>query len=204
MPDWIAHIMFGTILSNILGIKKEKKIIFLIGNLMPDFLRFPIFITEFLNLEIISYFISYPINESSHSIIGVLALASFISIFFEKSLKPLESVEIKHQFNLNENGFKFKLLKLQSIWQTKIKSPFFLLFIGGLFHLFLDMGLWPWAGGINWLYPFDFAMFRWSFKLWWPGSYDAIILLAPVFIAFLILKWFIHSYKVRNLESKSN
>ncbi|MBA7503601.1 hypothetical protein ES706_02212 [subsurface metagenome] len=198
MPDWIAHLMFGTILSFILGIKKEKRIIFLIGNIMPDFLRFPVFITEFLNLNLLSIFISYPINESSHSIIGVLALASFISIFFEESLEPLEYGEIKHNLNTNKNNYKFKLNKFQSIWQTKIKSPFFLLFIGGLFHIFLDSFMWPWAGGINWLYPFDFAIFRWSFKLWWPSSFDAIILLFPIFIISLIIKKVLNIYKVKN------
>ncbi len=198
MPDWIAHLIFGTILSFILGIKKEKRIIFLIGNIMPDFLRFPIFITEFLNLNLLSIFISYPINESSHSIIGVLALASFISILFEESLEPLEYGEIKHNLNTNKNNYKFKLNKFQSIWQTKIKSPFFLLFIGGLFHIFLDSFMWPWAGGINWLYPFDFAIFRWSFKLWWPSSFDAIILLFPIFIISLIIKKVLNIYKVKN------
>ncbi len=198
MPDWIAHLMFGTILSFILGIKKEKRIIFLIGNIMPDFLRFPVFITEFLNLNLLSIFISYPINESSHSIIGVLALASFISILFEESLEPLEYGEIKHNLNTNKNNYKFKLNKFQSIWQTKIKSPFFLLFIGGLFHIFLDSFMWPWAGGINWLYPFDFAIFRWSFKLWWPSSFDAIILLFPIFIISLIIKKVLNIYKVKN------
>jgi len=189
--------MFGTILSFLLGIKGEKRIIFLIGNLMPDFLRFPIFITEFLNQDLLSEFISYPINESSHSIIGVLALASFISIFFEESLEPLESGLIKHQLNSNKTGFKFKLDKFQSIWQTKIENPFFLLFLGGLFHLFLDSFMWPWAGGINWLYPLDFAIFRWSFKLWWPSSFDAIILLFPIFLISLILKTLFHFYKVK-------
>lgn len=197
MPDWIAHLMFGTILSFLLGIKGEKRIIFLISNLMLDFLRFPIFITEFLNQDLLSEFISYPINESSHSIIGVLALASFISIFFEESLEPLESGLIKHQLNSNKSGFKFKLHKFQSIWQTKIESPFFLLFLGGLFHLFLDSFMWPWAGGINWLYPLDFAIFRWSFKLWWPSSFDAIILLFPIFLISLILKTLFHFYKVK-------
>lgn len=165
---------------------------------MPDFLRFPIFITEFLNLNLLSIFISYPINESSHSIIGVLALASFISILFEESLEPLEYGEIKHNLNTNKNNYKFKLNKFQSIWQTKIKSPFFLLFIGGLFHIFLDSFMWPWAGGINWLYPFDFAIFRWSFKLWWPSSFDAIILLFPIFIISLIIKKVLNIYKVKN------
>jgi len=192
--------MFGTILSFILGIKGEKRIIFLIGNLMPDFVRFLI-ITDFFNLDLLSEFISYPINESSHSIIGVLALASFVSVFFEESLKPLESGLIKHQLNSNKSGLKFKLLKLQSMWQTKIKSPFFLLFIGGLFHLFLDSFMWPWAGGINWLYPLDFAMFRWSFKLWWPGSFDAIILLTPIFLIFLILGTIIHIHKTKSHSS---
>jgi len=190
--------MFGTILSFILGIKKEKRIIFLIGNIMPDFLRFLVFITEFLNLNLLSIFISYPINESSHSIIGVLALASFISIFFEESLEPLEYGVIKHNLNTSKNNYKFKLNKFQSIWQTKIKSPFFLLFIGGLFHIFLDSFMWPWAGGINWLYPFDFAIFRWSFKLWWPSSFDAIILLFPIFIISLIIKKVLNIYKVKN------
>ncbi|MCK4282438.1 MAG: metal-dependent hydrolase [Candidatus Lokiarchaeota archaeon] len=198
MPDWIAHLMFGTILSFILGIKKEKRIIFLIGNIMPDFLRFPVFITEFLNLDLLSEFFSYPINESSHSIIGVLALASLISIFFEESLESLEYGEIKHNLNTNKNNYKFKLNKFQSFWQTKIKSPFFLLFIGGLFHIFLDSFMWPWAGGINWLYPFDFAIFRWSFKLWWPSSFDAIILLFPIFIISLIIKKVLNIYKVKN------
>ena len=198
MPDWIAHLMFGTILSFILGIKGEKRIIFLIGNLMPDFMRFPVFITEFLNLDLLSEFITFPINESSHSIIGVLALASIISIFFEKSLEPLEYGEIKDLLNSNKNDFKYKLFKFQSLWQTKIKSPFFLLFLGGLFHLFLDSFMWPWAGGINWLYPFDFAIFRWSFKLWWPGSFDAIILLTPIFLISLILKAIIHIHQTKN------
>jgi len=167
---------------------------------MPDFVRFLI-ITDFFNLDLLSEFISYPINESSHSIIGVLALASFVSVFFEESLKPLESGLIKHQLNSNKSGLKFKLLKLQSMWQTKIKSPFFLLFIGGLFHLFLDSFMWPWAGGINWLYPLDFAMFRWSFKLWWPGSFDAIILLTPIFLIFLILGTIIHIHKTKSHSS---
>lgn len=192
--------MFGTILSFILGIKGEKRIIFLIGNLMPDFVRFLI-ITDFFNLDLLSEFISYPINESSHSIIGVLALASFVSVFFEESLKPLESGLIKHQLNSNKSGLKFKLLKFQSMWQTKIKSPFFLLFLGGIFHIFLDSFMWPWAGGINWLYPLDFAMFRWSFKLWWPGSFDAIILLTPIFLIFLILGTIIHIHKTKSHSS---
>lgn len=195
MPDWIAHLMFGTILSFILGIKKEKRIIFLIGNIMPDFLRFPVFITEFLNQDLLSEFFSFPINESSHSIIGVLALASFISIFFEDSLKPLESGLIKHQLNSNKSGLKFKLLKFQSMWQTKIKSPFFLLFLGGIFHIFLDSFMWPWTGGINWFYPLNF---KWSFKLWWPSSFDAIILLFPIFIISLIIKKVLNIYKVKN------
>lgn len=198
MPDWVAHLMFGTILSFLLGIKGGKRIIFLIGNLMPDFLRFPIFITEFLNQDLLSEFISYPINESSHSIIAVLALASFISIFFEESLEPLESELIKHQLNFNKSGFKFKLHRFQSIWQTKMKDPFFLLFLGGIFHLFLDTFMWPWAGGINWVYPLDFAIFRWSFKLFWPGSFDAIILLFPIFIISLIIKKVLNIYKVKN------
>ena len=198
MPDWVAHLMFGTILSFLLGIKGGKRIIFLIGNLMPDFLRFPIFITEFLNQDLLSEFISYPINESSHSIIGVLALASFISIFFEESLEPLESGLIKYQLNSNKSGFKFKLHKFQSVWQTKMKDPFFLLFLGGIFHLFLDTFMWPWAGGINWVYPLDFAIFRWSFKLFWPGSFDAIILLFPIFIISLIIKKVLNIYKVKN------
>lgn len=198
MPDWVAHLMFGTILSFLLGIKGGKRIIFLIGNLMPDFLRFPIFITEFLNQDLLSEFISYPINESSHSIIAVLALASFISIFFEESLEPLESGLIKHQLNSNKSGFKFKLHRFQSIWQTKMKDPFFLLFLGGIFHLFLDTFMWPWAGGINWVYPLDFAIFRWSFKLFWPGSFDAIILLFPIFIISLIIKKVLNIYKVKN------
>jgi len=197
MPDWIAHLMFGIILSFLLGIKGEKRIIFLIGNLMPDFLRFPIFITEFLNLDLLSEFISFPINQSSHSIIGVLALASFISIFFEGSLEPLESGLIKNQLISNKSGLKFKLLKFQSMWQTKIKSPFFLLFLGGILHIFLDSFMWPWTGGINWFYPLDFAMFRWSFKLWWPGSFDAIILLLPFFIISLILKGIFYADKIK-------
>jgi hypothetical protein len=204
MPDWIAHLMFGTIISFILGINKEKRIVFLIGNLMPDFLRFLYILNNFFDIELLWEFIGAPLNEASHSIIGIFGLACFISIFFEDFFEPQKNNMSEYQINEDKYNNKLKLSKFHSFWQAKVSSPFFLLFLGGISHLFLDTFMYPWAGGINWLYPFDFAIFRWSFKLWWPGSYDAIILLAPVFIAVLILKWFIHSYKVRNLESKNN
>lgn len=162
---------------------------------MPDLLRLLIIFGNFFNNEFFLEFVGYPINESSHSLVGVLALSCLISIFFEESLKPTQLKMIKHQINENSYGFKFKLHKFQSFWKKKIKNPFFLLFLGGLFHLFLDTFMWPWAGGINWLYPFDFAMFRWSFKLWWPSSFNAIFVLFPFFIISLILKMIFHFYK---------
>jgi len=185
MPDWIAHFMLGTTISFLLGIKREKRVIFLIGNLLPDFAKILVFINYLLNSEFFYSIIVYPINYASHSIIGVIALSSVISIFFENRLEPSISEPLS---NKNPNSKKRKYNDFKVKWQEKLRSPFVLLFLGGILHLFLDTFMWPWAGGINWLYPIDIAPLRWSFKLVWPATFDAIIFLTPIFLISLFLE----------------
>ena len=184
MPDWIAHLMLGTTISFLLGIKREKRVIFLIGNLLPDFAKILVFINYLLTSEFFETIVVYPINYASHSIIGVISLSSLISLFFEDRLEPSISQSLKNEYPIG-NGRKFNELKI--IWQEKLRSPFILLFLGGILHLFLDTFMWPWAGGVNWLYPIDIAPLRWSFKLVWPATFDAIIFLTPIFLISLLL-----------------
>jgi hypothetical protein len=184
MPDWIAHLMLGTTISFLLGIKEEKRVIFLIGNLMPDFAKILVLLNYILNSGVFYSIFVYPINNASHSIIGVIAISSVLSIFFENKL------ELSISDSLNSEYLRSKKRRHSNLimkWQEKLRSPFVLLFLGGVLHLFLDTFMWPWAGGINWLYPIDIAPLRWSFKLVWPATFDAIIVLTPIFLLSLLL-----------------
>lgn len=181
MPDWIAHIMFAWIISFILKIKGDKRVIFIIGNVLPDIWRFLIVFGQVLDSDALLTFIFEPINNTSHSLLGVLAYSAFLSIFFQDTFaKPAKARE-----GLTSNSIKRKISKL---WP--IESPFFLLFLGGIFHLFLDTFMWPYGSlGIMWLYPLETAYFRWSFKLIWPSTYTAILFLFPFFIIEIIIEW---------------
>lgn len=141
---------------------------------MPDFVRVFVFLDYFINVDKYYELVAYPINYASHSLVGVLALSYFLALFFDEKLKPFESKIVE----ISKKNSKF--YTFQQKWIEKLRSPLFLLVLGGLFHLLLDTGMWPWAGGINWLYPLNLAPFEWSFKLWWPSTPDAMIILAPI------------------------
>jgi len=157
---------------------KEKRVLFLIGNVMPDFVRLLYLISSAINFQSFTTLIAVPLNNGSHSLLGVLAYAVFISIFFEPSLAFKQS-----SFKVIKPGHGPAIVRK---WQAATEIPLFLLVIGGVAHLFLDTFMWPFGGGIYWLYPLNGAEFLWSFKAWWPSSPDAIIFLAPFFVVALI------------------
>ena len=162
MPDWIAHMFLGFTIATALRMKPKQKVVFLIGNIMPDLVRFLVIIANLVDTALLRDFIAYPINLASHSLIGVVVFSLAGSLFFERSL-------------LHENGANTKPKQL-------LNSPMFLLFIGGILHLFLDTFMWPWAGGVMWLYPIDHAAAQWSFKLLWPSEFGAMVVLSIPFV----------------------
>ncbi|MFX0103609.1 MAG: metal-dependent hydrolase [Candidatus Hodarchaeota archaeon] len=180
MPDWIAHIMLAWMVSFILKIKGEKRVIFVIGNVLPDVWRYLIVIGDILKSDTLLTFIFYPINNASHSILGILAYSVFFSIFFERTFNSTTKAPV---------NATLKRGKERRIRYWPIESPMFLLFLGGIIHLFLDMFMWPYgAAGIRWLWPLSTAHFAWSFKLIWPSSYTAILFLIPFFVAELFIE----------------
>jgi hypothetical protein len=183
MPDWFAHIMLATIVSTGLRLTREKRVLFFIGNVMPDLVRFLVIIPRLLNIDddAFSAMISSPINTSSHSLLGVIAYALLISIFFEPSLSAIMASPIQSGA-MEGNALKSFLAK----WKSASSSPLFLLVLGGITHLFLDTFMWPMGGGILWLYPLNQAAFRWTFGAWWPSTFDGIVVLAPFFAAALV------------------
>lgn len=178
MPDWFAHLMFGTCLSTCFRMTREKRVIFLIGNVMPDFVRLLSIISTTMHLLPFTTLIAIPLNNGSHSLLGVLAYSVFVSIFFESSLELKQT-----PVNIIKAG---RVHVIMQKWQSATDKPLFLLVIGGIAHLFLDTFMWPFGGGIFWLYPLNSAVFEWSFKLWWPSSLDAIIIITPFFVAALV------------------
>ncbi|MHA1679936.1 MAG: metal-dependent hydrolase [Promethearchaeota archaeon] len=198
MPDWIAHLMFGSSLSPALGLHGTKRVIFLVGNLMPDFVRFLVILAGFIKQDEFLKFIAYPINNASHSILGVLFFSIFFSIFFDNHAPQI------HDKNATSipNQPKGKTRNLS--WKRFIEEPWFLLFTGGMGHLFLDTFMWPWAGGIMYLWPIDIATFRWSFKLIWPANTDAILFLLPIFITTSMIEVILHYKRKKNVHVVTN
>jgi hypothetical protein len=195
MPDWFAHIMLGVILSTCLRLTREKRVLFLIGTVMPDLVRLLYLISSLLDFQSFTTLVASPLNNSTHSLLGVLVYSMFISVFFEPSLDLEHSMESTIKVNA---GHVF----LQK-WQKTTSKPIFLLVLGGIAHLFLDTFMYPYGGGIYWLYPVTIAMFRWSFKAWWPSSLEAIIVLAPFFLVSLIVEFFIILAKKKGYLQRS-
>jgi len=189
MPDWFAHLMFAMCLSTCLRLTKEKRVLFFIGNVMPDFVRLLTLLSNMVNFKSFTTLVANPLNSGSHTLLGVLAYALFISIFFEPSLGL-------GQAPLNLTGKSRGYVFLQK-WQALTEKPVVVLVIGGIAHLFLDTFMWPFGGGLNWLYPLSGAAFSWSFKAWWPSSFDAIIILTPFFVAAVIAEVIIARIKKR-------
>ena len=196
MPDWFAHIMLGVVLSTCLRLTREKRVIFLIGTVMPDLVRLLYLISTMIGFQSFTTLIASPLNNGAHSLLGVLAYSMFISVFFEPSLDLNQStVKI-----IGLNSFHVFVQK----WQDATSKPIFLLVLGGIAHLFLDTFMYPYGGGIYWLYPLNFALFKWSFKAWWPSSIDAIITLAPFFVAALIVEYIIIVAKKKGIFPRSS
>ena len=191
MPDWIAHLMLGWVVAVALKIGGARRVIFLIGNVIPDIVRFlNVLATMFAPSWFYAY-VAHPINVGSHSILGVIAYGLFLSLFFK--LQP-------ERCSRCPGGTR----TIQRAWHRALDSPAFLLVLGGLLHLFLDTFMWPWAGGIAWFYPLLDPPFSWSFQLWWPGSINAVVTLLP-FLAVAIMvevrRWKRGAMPGRQLES---
>nr|MDO8111076.1 hypothetical protein [Candidatus Sigynarchaeota archaeon] len=185
MPDWFAHIMLAVIVATCLRITGAKRVLFIIGNVMPDFVRFLIIIGNALDLQTFNVLVSGPINSGSHTLLGVFAYALFISIFFDRSLAPVNPAASPLEIQGEHPAFARALV---ARWTRATDSPLFLLVAGGIVHLFLDTFMWPYGGGLYWLYPITHAAFRWSFGAWWPSTYEAIMVLAPFFIAAVVVE----------------
>lgn len=162
MPDWLAHLMLGWTLAIVAGIRGHRRIIFLVGNVLPDLVRFLVVLGESLSLDWFNRYIAYPVNVGSHSILGVVVYSVFIGMLV---ILPPSSLE--------------ETTKV-SRWRSWLDHPAFLLFLGGITHLVLDTFMWPWAGGVPWLFPLMDPALTWSFQATWPGSLDAVLVLLPV------------------------
>jgi hypothetical protein len=196
MPDWFAHIMLATVASTCLRLTGGKRVLFFIGNVMPDLIRFLVLIDYMLDSPAFYSLVGVPLNIGAHSLLGVLAYAILLSIFFEPTItKPVTLMpEGSLQAAITRNsGFTAAASRR---WQLLSGKPIFLLVLGGVTHLFLDTFMWPYGGGIMWLYPLEHAAFRWSFGAWWPGTLDGIVWLLPFFTAAIIFE-LLHFYKQR-------
>ncbi|MHA1370652.1 MAG: hypothetical protein ACTSRA_13205 [Promethearchaeota archaeon] len=202
-PDWVAHLMFGYILSVIFKFKNAKRVTFLLGNLLPDVLRFLLIITDYLNQDFLTKFITQPVNEATHSIIGIIAMSALTSIFFESDLSPqgnYESISNNNppvRISIAHGTKRVHLYRLKMSWNKLMNKPFYLLLLGSSFHLFLDMFMWPWVGVMKLFYPFIDANFSFSFKLLWPTTFTAIAFLTPFTCVFLIIEIYLRFFKMK-------
>lgn len=182
MPDWFAHLMLATITSTCLRLDPWKRTIFFIGNVMPDLVRILVILDNVIHWEAFNIFVALPINVGSHSLLGLFAYSLFVSLFFEPALPDLQGTRGLQARVVENTGTSIKT-KLVWWWHDATGRPFFLLFLGGIFHLLLDTFMWPFGSGVMWLYPLNSAWFVWSFGAWWPSTFDGILWLAPFFVA---------------------
>jgi hypothetical protein len=115
----------------------------------------------------------------------VLAFSLFLSIFFEATL-PAAVYDVKTRATFVTNASL--LSRTKTWWLGVSRNSCFLLFLGGVAHLFLDTFMWPFGAGLMWLYPINDAWFKWSFGAWWPGTFDGIAWLAPFFAAAVLVE----------------
>ncbi len=199
MPDWLAHVMLGFSVSTVMRMKGYQRVLFLIGNVLPDLVRFASIFTRFIDSTVLTKFVTFPINYGSHSILGVIVYALFLSIFFKSTLAPCLNGGTQRAGDGVQETTRIAPVQPRDVLFTgfharlapMMEKPLFLLILGGILHLFLDTFMWPWAGGVNWLYPLEGAAFAWSFKVIWPTDYDAILVLLPVTIACILVDIFI-------------
>jgi hypothetical protein len=183
VPDWFAHLMLATAVSTCLRLDPWKRTLFFLGNVMPDLVRILVIADDIINSNVFYNLVSQPINAGSHSLAGVLAYSLFMSNFFEQTLPEAFNKGDLPAAMTKKPGI---LLRISRWWCGASKSPFLLLVLGGVLHLFLDTFMWPYGGGIMWLYPLNNAWFRWSFGAWWPSTFDGILWLAPFFVAAVV------------------
>ncbi|MBN2152173.1 MAG: metal-dependent hydrolase [Candidatus Lokiarchaeota archaeon] len=180
MPDWFAHLMLATVASTCLRLDPWKRTLLFVGSVMPDLVRVLVLVDSVVHSGWFYTFVALPVNTGSHTLLGLLAYSLFLSLFFEPALpaavtgKGLGAVIGRRSV---------PAARLARWWRDASRSPFFLLFVGGVLHLFLDTFMWPYGSGIMWLYPLSDAWFRWSFGAWWPGAVDGILWLSPFFAA---------------------
>jgi hypothetical protein len=174
MPDWLAHLMLGFIIGTALRMPGKNRFFLLLGSIMPDLVRFFGIAFTYFNWSFGITYLSNPLNTSSHSVLGVLAYALLLSVFFPSTLGTASTT-------WNLGGARDK-------WRWLVDRPLFLLVFGGLLHLLLDSIMWPYAGGIDWLYPLSTAPFIWSFGLMWPGTFVVDWILFPFFLAAVIVE----------------
>ncbi|MBD3188472.1 hypothetical protein GF325_16700 [Candidatus Bathyarchaeota archaeon] len=177
MPDWIAHLMLAFTITTVLNMEGAMRVIFLVGNVMPDLVRSITVVAEFLGNDVISAFVAYPLNVGSHSLLGVFAWSLLLSAFFQGWNDPDKASSGSAHVNAIPRKRMLKE-KIRGIFD----EPFLLFFAGGACHLFLDTFMWPFAGGIPWLFPLNQAAFIWSFRMLWPTTWHAIATIAPFFI----------------------
>ncbi len=194
MPDWFAHLMLATVASTCLRLDARKRTLFFIGNVMPDLARIFVLADSLVHFGPLYDLVIVPINVGSHSLVGVLALSLLLSIFFEPALPTSVAGE-----GLQDAITKKPVLgaRIARWWHGASRSPLFLLFLGGVTHLFLDTFMWPYGGGIMWLYPLNDAWFRWSFHAWWPSTFDGILWLSPFFVAAVVAEILLKAKRTR-------
>jgi hypothetical protein len=183
MPDWFAHLMLATVVSTCTRLDPWKRTLFFLGNVMPDLVRILVIADDLIHSNAFYTLVSQPINAGSHSLAGVLAYSLFISIFFEQALPEAFTKGDLPVAMAKKPGMVFRIGRW---WGGASRSPFLLLVLGGVTHLFLDTFMWPFGGGVMWLYPIDNAWFRWSFGAWWPSTFDGILWLLPFFAAAIV------------------
>jgi hypothetical protein len=189
--------MLATVASTCLRLDPWKRTLFFIGNVIPDLVRILVVAERIVQSPTFYNFVALPINSASHSLAGVLAFSLLLSLLFETTLPAGTTGGELHAAIAKRPGLVARLARW---WHGASRSPFFLLFLGGVVHLFLDTFMWPYGGGIMWLYPLNDAWFKWSFGAWWPSTFDGILWLSPFFAAAVVAELAITFKKKRGMK----
>ncbi len=176
--------MLATVVSTCTRLDPWKRTLFFIGNVMPDLVRILVLADTVLHSETFYAFVTQPVNVGAHSLAGVLAFSLLLSIFFEPALPA--TVAGGGDLPASIAKKPALVVRINHWWHSASRSPFLLLVLGGVLHLFLDTFMWPFGGGVMWLYPLNDAWFRWSFGAWWPSSFEGILWLSPFFVAAVV------------------
>lgn len=150
LPDWLTHI--GVTYLIIWMISKITK----------------------LDIKCRKYYPFFLIGGVMPDIERILSL---ISEFENYHLKEFFSVILTSGFH-TIMGILCLALALTSFFPNeKIKLVYISLVLGGLFHLLIDLIMWPWPDmGLILFYPFlNGPRFTFSFHLVWPGGFEPLI-----------------------------